>query len=361
MADVRILSEDDEEKYTDLLQNCREAMFNHSIPYRNLLSDFLSCEPYYIIAVEDGEVIGAIPAFLKKNAKLGNILNSLPFFGSHGGVLVRSACDDNKKAKIKKLLLNGFNALAKEKDCILSTIITSPFDLDTSIYESTLSYKFKDKRVAQITEFRNDINDVEQEILYNIIEPRNRSTVRRPPKHGVTLEFSSDFRPLFEMHKENMSSKGGNVKPMSFFQKVHALMGEKDYDLMYARKEGEIIAGLLVFFFKDTVEYYTPALRYECSIEQGTSFLIYEGMKKAITSGYKYWNFGGTSESQQSLHRFKAGWGSRDYPYYYYILQYRDINHILRMKSQDITEEYKWFYVLPFRELKNEVHGSVVK
>lgn len=354
MIDITMLTENYEGKYIDMLRNCREAMFNHSIPWRNLLADFLSCEPYYIIAIEEDKVIGAMPAFLRENKKYGNILNSLPFFGSHGGVLVRSRFDDNKKTKIKELLLNEFNALAKERDCILSTIITSPFDSDISFYEDNLRYRFKDKRVAQIVGFRDGVDDAEQEIMYRLIEPSNRRAIKRPLKHGVVLEFSRDFGTLFEMHNENISAKDGNVKPMSFFQKVRDLMEEKDYDLMYARKEGIIIAGLLIFFFKDAVEYFTPALRYEYSIEQGTTFLIYEGMKKAITNGYRYWNFGGTSESQQSLHRFKARWGSKDYPYYYYIVQYGDIGHILQMSVQQVTEEYKWFYVLPFGKFRNK-------
>lgn len=361
MIEITMLTEHYEEGYRDMLHNCREAMFTHSIPYRNLLSDFLSCQPSYIVAIDSGEVIGAMPSFLKENKKYGNILNSLPFFGSHGGVLVRSRFDDREKAKVKKLLLNEFSALAKEKDCILSIIVTSPFDLDISFYENNLRYKFKDKRVAQIVEFRNNIHNAEQEIMYNLVEPSNRRAIRRPLKHGVTFEFSKDFGPLFEMHKENISSKGGNVKPVGFFQKFHDVMEEKDYDLTYARKDGVIIAGLLVSLFKNTVDYLVPALRYEYSMEQGTSLLIYEGMKKAITNSYKYWNFGGTSESQQSLHRFKARWGTKDYPYYYYITQHRNIDHILQMKPQDIIEEYKWFYVLPFSELRNKGWKSTAK
>lgn len=353
MIEISVLTENYEESYTAMLHNCREAMFNHSIPYRNLLTDFLDCKPYYVIAIEGDEIVGAMPTFLKENTTCGNILNSLPFFGSHGGILVRSRFVDDKKTEIKELLLNGFNTLAKEKDCILSTIITSPFDSDISFYENNLPYRFKDKRVAQIVGFSNNIDDAEREIMYHLIVPSNRRAVKRPLKHGVTLEFSKDFGPLFEMHTENISSKEGNVKPMSFFQKVHDLMEERDYALMYARKERTIIAGLLIFFFKDTVEYFTPALRYEYSIEQGTTFLIYEGMKKAINSNYKYWNFGGTSDSQSSLHRFKARWGTRDYPYYYYVVQHSDIDHILQMKPQDILEEYRWFYALPFGELGN--------
>jgi hypothetical protein len=274
VIDITILTGNYEAGYTEMLHNCRQAMFSHSLPYRDLLSDFLSCQPCYLIATEGGEVIGAIPAFFKKNAKYGNILNSLPFFGSHGGVLVQSKFDENKKREIKRLLLDSFGALAKEKDCLLSTMITSPFDSDISFYENNLPFKFKDKRVAPIVEFRDNIDDAEHEIMYNIVEPDNRRAIRRPLKHGVTLEFSQDFWPLFEMHKENISAKGGGLKPMAFFQKVRQLIKKNEYDLMYARKEGVIIAGLLVFFFKNIVDYSVPALRDEYSIEQGTTFLI---------------------------------------------------------------------------------------
>ena len=354
MTDITVLSEKYEQAYADMLNHCPEAMFSHGIKYRDLLSDFLDCKHYYIIALEKGEIIGAIPAFLKENKRNGSVLNSLPFFGSHGGLLVRSELDASTKVKTKRLLLDSFNALAKEKNCILSTIISSPFDSDISFYEDNLAYGYKDKRVAPIVEFRDGIKDAEHEIMYNIIEPSNRRAIRRPLKHGIAFEFSRDFKPLFEMNNANISAKGGNVQPMSYFQNVHDLLRGEDYDLMYAKKEGNIIAGLLLFYFKNVVNYSVPAQRVEYSIEQGTSLLIYEGMKKAINNGYKYWNFGGTSESQQSLHRFKARWGTRDYPYYYYIIQHHNIDHILEMKPQDILEEYKWFYVLPFKELKNK-------
>lgn len=352
MTDITFLSGNYEQAYTEMLHNCSEAMFTHSIKYRDLLSDFLDCKPYYIIAVEKDEVVGAIPAFLKENKRNGNVLNSLPLFGSHGGVLVRSDLDINKKAKTKRLLLDSFNALAKEKDCIVSTIITSPFDSDISFYEDNLAYSYKDKRVAPVVEFRDGIKDAEHEIMYSIIEPGNRRAIRRPLKHGITFEFSRDFKPLFEMNSANMAAKGGNVQPMGYFERIPNFLESKNYDLIYARKGETIIAGLLLFYLKNVVNYSVPAQRVEYSVEQGTSLLIYEGMKKAINNGYKYWNFGGTSESQQSLHRFKARWGTKDYPYYYYIVQYRNIDHILAMKPRDILEEYEWFYVVPFAELK---------
>ena len=351
MIETKLLTRECEPSYKDFLFDCPEAMLFHSIKYRNLLSEFLGCEACYIVVIEDGVVVGALPAFIKENHKTGNVLNSLPFFGSHGGFLVKSNLEFDKKTNIKMLLLERFKKLASEKECVLSTIITSPLDSEPSFYEHNVNYKYKDNRVAQIVEFSDEITDAEYEIMYNIIEPDNRRAIRRPIKNGVYLELSNDFGPLYAMHNENISSKGGSVKPLDFFLKVQRIMSGDDYRLMYAIKDGVIIAGLLVFYFKNFVEYYTPALRYEFSVEQGTTFLIFQGMKQAINAGYKYWNFGGTAAGQTSLHKFKSRWGTRDHPYFYYVIQHSNIDKILAMKPEEIVEAYKWFYVLPFDRL----------
>jgi len=347
MIKIELLSPYYEDSYTDMLRHCDEAMFSHSIPYRNLLFSFLNCEPYYLIAIGgSGEVVGAIPAFLKRS-KSGNVLNSLPFFGSHGGVLVNSWQQLDEQTEVQRLLLEAFMDIAEEKNCILSVISTPPLGANVSVYDYNLP-KFNEGRVAQMVKFRDNILDADLEIMNHIIDPDSRRTIRRPFKHGITSEPSTDFTPLFEMHDNNMSSKGGSVKPIEFFQRIKEIVPQENYSLTYAKREGEIIAGLLVFLFKDTVEYFTPALKYEYSIEQGTSLLIYEEMKRAIERGYRYFNFGGTLGSQESLHRFKARWGAKDYRYYYYIYQHQDIGHILEMKPQEILDEYKWFYVVPF-------------
>jgi hypothetical protein len=343
---------EEEESYINLVYNCNEAMFYHSILYRNLFRDFLESEPCYIIAKENDRVIGAIPGFLRVNKKYGNIINSLPFFGSNGGVLVDSRLNYDEKIEIKKRLIEEFTNFALERDCVLSTIITSPFDKNPSFYENNVQYKFKDARIGQITEFKSTTGDIEQEIMYGIIEKRNRAAIRRPIKNNITIEFSNDFNPLYEMHNENISGKGGIVKPRSFFQKILNTFKEGEFDIMYAKKGSEIIAGLLLFYFKDTVEYFTPATFIKYRKEQGISLLIFKGMKKAIKNGYRYWNFGGTWKTQEGVYKFKRGWGAKDYPYYYYISQYDTIDDIMKLSPEELIKEYKWFYILPFNELK---------
>jgi hypothetical protein len=352
MFEIELLKEKDEHQYSDMLKNSSVSMLYHSIPFRNLMIEFLECEPLFLIAKKDGEVVGGLPSFLKKNSNYGNILNSLPFFGSNGGFVVDSNLNNEEIEEIKKSLLIEFNKLAEDNNCVLSTIITSPFDNDIEFYNQNISYKFKDGRIGQIAVFENPTYDLENYIMYNIIEKRCRAAIRRPIKQGITVQESNDFQPLFEMHTENISSKSGIVKPFNFFESAQKNL-KKNYSLTYAVKEDKIIAGLLLLYFKDTVEYFTPAFYLDQAIEQGTSLLMYDGMKKAIDNGYRYWNFGGTWETQTGVYKFKKSWGAQDFQYNYYIQMYENIDQILELTPEVLVNEYKWFYVVPFSELKS--------
>ena len=344
MNTIDVLKKSEESEYTELLQRCNESMLFHSIPYRNLLEEFLSVKSYFIIAKKAGRITGAIPTFVKEDKEYGNVMNSSPFVGSNGGFLIDSNLDYLEKEDIKKKLLDGYNELAIEKNCILSTIVTSPFDRNILFYEDNLDYKFKDYRVEYIKEFDS------KNPLLKTVEKSCRNAITRSCKNLVVI-YSTDFKKLFELHKQNIEGKGA-YKPFRFFELVSKYFKENEYELSYALIDGKIIAGMLIFYFKDIVEYFTPAFDIEYKKEQATSFLIYDAMEKSLEKGYRYWNFGGTTlPSQQGVACFKKSWGSDEYPYYYYTLQHQDIDHILKLKPDDILKRYPWFYVLPFNEL----------
>jgi hypothetical protein len=75
-------------------------------------------------------------------------------------------------------------------------------------------------------------------------------------------------------------------------------------------------------------------------------------MKDAVCDELQYWNFGGTQPSQESLYRFKRGWGAVEYPYHYYGIAKGDISTIKRASPDELSEAFPWFYVYPFDELE---------
>lgn len=350
-------------------------MFFHTTAYRDVLNEVLDANPTYLIACDGKDIVGALPTFESEQTAIGNVYNSLPFFGSPGGFVTHDGLSNDESRTVASKLLEEFSKIASN-DALSATLVTSQFDANNtdtgnSFYESILEYRFRDDRLAQVLSFDTDFEQTLKtkeavpektptsardattigEWLFSQFERRTRRAVRKPYKEGLSWRHSDDFDRLYEMHKVGMEAKGGTVKPRKFFEAVRKHVPEEMYDLRYASLDGRDIAGLLLFYYGDTVEYHTPAYEFEYRDTQATSMLIFEAMRNAIANGYRYWNFGGTRKSQESLYRFKRGWGAEDHPYYYYVIDFGGIDKLLNQQTNDLLNWYKWFYTVPFDEV----------
>ena len=74
------------EEYEQFLKKNTNVTFFHSKKHLNFLSNILELDPKFIVARKQKEITGIIPFFIKRSV-YGNVINSLPFFGSHGGII----------------------------------------------------------------------------------------------------------------------------------------------------------------------------------------------------------------------------------------------------------------------------------
>jgi len=357
---IEQLTDEDRAEYESLVKTSDNGMLCHTLKWKEVLQRFTDARPEYLVAKTNNKIVGVLPAFIKQDSKYGNVLNSLPFYGTHGGPIVSPNLSSNLRIKVKEKLLVAFKELARRNDCILSTLITTPFEKDLPIFHESLKPEFIDSRVGQITTFPRIVSNIENEIMYNTVEKRCRTAIRKAQKSGVKVEFAQDLKNLdilMEMHRVGLSRKQGLYKPASFFEVLFDIFAQsqnESFKLLFARKgDGEIIGGLLLFYYKNIVSYFTPCFKLEYSKLQPLSLLIYEAMRDAIRNGYTVWNFGGTWKTLHGVYMFKRSWGAKDYPYYYFINSYKSINRIKSLQAEEILSEYKWFYVLPFSELES--------
>lgn len=357
MIEITLLQPEDEEEYETVLKTNEHNLLYSSIKYRNLLRRIVGGEDYYLIAKQDSQIVGIFPAFLKRNSKYGNVLNSLPFYGSNGGIICRSFLPNAQS--IKQKLLSVFHDLAMEKEAIVSTIITSPFERDIDIYNKFVHHDYQDNRIGQITTLPLASENLDSELMA-MLHYKTRNMVRKAFKAGIQYRHSSDIddlRFLAETHKENLEAIGGSAKSWYFFSLLSEIFEyDTDYRIYIAELNGKRIAALLIFYYNRTVEYFTPAIVAEYRNMQPNSLLVFEAMKDAALRGYRYWNFGGTRDTLKGVYDFKKRWGTKDYPYYYYVSKYGDISELLKIGKLNILKEYEYFYVIPFLEpeVKNE-------
>jgi hypothetical protein len=295
------------------------------------------------LAIDGDSIAGALPIFIKQT-DLGNCINSLPYYGSNGGIV-----EYNNNNQVKLALLNEFDKLANDFNCVSGTIITSPFEENTSFYEESVLNKYKSVRIGQITTLANE------DQLWTKFHSKTRNVIRKAIKSEVRfgIENTDDaFSFLIDEHISGMSKIGALPKEKSFFDSVRAVCQPgKDFNVYVAYSEGKRIAALLLFYFNKTVEYYTPVTKEEYRIDQPMSLLVFEAMKAAWNNGFLYWNWGGTHITQTGVYDFKKKWGTDDFPYYYYTCIYD--KSVCKYNKEDILLHFNNYFVIPFENLES--------
>jgi len=345
---IELLDREMEEKYEAFLLEDESTLLYASNKYRRFLREFLGIEDNYLIAIDvNGSMLGAFPAFFKRNATYGNVLNSLPFYGSNGAIV-----EYQGNREVRRQLLSAFNTLAEEQKCVATTIITSPFEQDIGFYEKEVNCTCHDMRIGQLTKLPSKEHRASASLL-DRYDGAGRRNIRKAVAHGVTVECKESSEVmgfLADTHRRNIMALKGIPKSRDFFASIPLYFDYgKDYKLFTAYKKGTPVASLLLFYFNATVEYFTPAVSEDYRTYQPLALLIYEAMKDAVAREFKWWNWGGTWKSQVGVYRFKKKWGAVDMPYHYYTRLYDE--SILQLDKQLLCSEYKNFYVVPFERL----------
>ena len=224
MNDVKVffLTSHYEKSYIKFLNATSGALLFHSLEYRNLLIDVLgkSSKDKYIIATKDEEVVGALPLFCSTRSAPNGIINSLPFYGSHGGLLIRDGFDiDFIGKKILHYALDYFSS----GDFLSFNIVDNPFDSRADLFEEVLQKKKSDYRVSQYTRLpvkERDRMSIERALMEQF-HSKTRNMVRKSAKEnficqvGGMEEFGKgiyDFSAInIEEYKEEKLSNFGEL------------------------------------------------------------------------------------------------------------------------------------------------------
>jgi len=337
---IETLSPELVQRYDQYLLSKDCSLFYYSSKYRNFIKRLLGCEEKYLVAMEHSAIHGILP-LMYIQVDLRRIYNSLPYYGSNGGIVA-----DNDEAYIE--LLNAYNEIAHSKTTLSSTIITNPL-IEQSLSGS--AHNYTDCRIGQFTKLSGTRNDWEE--MPDRIESSARRNVKKALREGVIAEVDhNQLERLCEMHQENIQAIDGIPKSNGFFKLVpQYFVPGQDFDLYVAKWDGVIIAGLLVFYFNETVEYFTPAIDSEYRSKQPLSLIIVNAMTEAARRGFKWWNWGGTWPSQVGLYRFKKKWAAIEREYYYYT-QLNDCS-ILQWPRDKILKTFPNFFIVPFSALNS--------
>ncbi len=336
MIKVELLREEDEESYSNFLCQCENSMAQHTLEWRDVVKELLGDTPYYFIAKENNQIVGALPSFIKESA-IGNIINSVPFAGGYGGVIVRS--DIRDKENIYETLLDYAIYFAKNKECILMTIITSPFSYDFDIYIR----KFKPDFILE--KFMQYI-DLDRTLSY-------KKNIHRKIKKAVKSNIKviedvsiGDLNQFYEIYKKRLLILDGPVYPAACFEIIHKYLKKQKF--LFAEYKGKIISGILLVYHDEIIDYFMAAMNDAYSFTEANTLLIDYAIKWSKENGFKYWNWQSSPSKESDVYKFKARWGGDDGKHYYLTKIIGDISNLKKCALNNIKKEYEWHFVMPY-------------
>ena len=339
---VILLSEDWHLQYEEYLLNNHSAMIYYSLKFKKFLKKQTDSSAQYYIAVDEHNNINGILPLMLKDGPLGIVINSLPFYGSNGGIL--SDSDDAKEVLLEKYL-----EIIRGNEIAAATLIENPLDKNYPYHK--IQYDELDFRIGQLTDISGDFDSLEDIMLR--FDSKTRNIIRKAVKSDVQIEIdNSQFEFLQKIHVDNMHSIGGLAKGPEFFENVQNIFEAGiDYNLFIAKKDDEIIAATLVFYFREVIEYYTPVIVKEYRSFQPLSLIIASAMLDGSRLGYKWWNWGGTWQTQGGVYDFKSKWGTIDLNYNYYTVV--NNKQIYESSTEYLLKYYGGVFVIPFNKLKS--------
>jgi lipid II:glycine glycyltransferase (peptidoglycan interpeptide bridge formation enzyme) len=146
-----------------------------------------------------------------------------------------------------------------------------------------------------------------------------RWAIKKSQKNGVVVNITSDKNDVKQFYQLNCLTKkdlGVPCHPLVFFNNIFTFL--KDYMRLYLVKiNNEIIAGGIMEYYNDTVSYRYGAANPKFLRLYPYNAFIWDSIKKANDTGFKYYDFGRVSYDNNGLIDFKKRWGTKEIQLYY--------------------------------------------
>ena len=280
--------------------------FFHLSAWREILAASFGFEPMYLWVQESGCVRALLPLFLVKSLLFGRSLVAMPF-GVYGGII---AADE----RAGQMLLEEAVRLACEHHVRFLELRGNPygqFDIPTFANGSS-SWSRKDLYYTFVSEIA-----ATDEANLARIPRKQRRMVRQGEKHGLKAQFDNcRLKEFYDVYAESVRNLGTPVFGYAYFQKLVDVFGDK-CTVLIIEHEGEVIAGVMSFFYRDQVlPYYGGALK-EWMRVAPNDFMYWELMRYAAARGCKIFDFGRSKEGTGSFN-FKRHWGFEPKPLPYW-------------------------------------------
>jgi FemAB-related protein (PEP-CTERM system-associated) len=297
---VHKLEEADFARWDAYVEATPEATFFHRAGWQSVLERAFGHRTHFLFAERDGEIVGVLPLAQIKSLLFGHSLASLPFC-VYGGIV-------SQDSQVAAALRQKACELAQELNVdALELRNRQASDTDWPVKE--LYYTFR-KAI-----------DEDDEVNLKAIPNRQRAMVRKGIKEGLQSEWDESSGRLYRVYSESVRNLGTPVFSSRYFNVLQDVFGS-DCSILMITHEGQDIAGVMSFYFRDEVlPYYGGSTAAARSVKGVNHFMYWELMRRSAAQGYRLFDFG-RSKAGTGPYSFKKNFGfePQPLPYEYFLV-----------------------------------------
>ena len=288
-ATLRLMGKDDMARWDAFVHACPQATFFHLSGWKSVIDRVYGHPTWFYFVEQDGAITGVLPLAEIKSRLFGHSLASLPFCVLGGVVATTQAARallDQAALELAQQLQVGHLEMRN---------LEPQHAGDPAWYQKEL-----------YVTFRKAISSDDEENM-NAIPRKQRAMVRKGIKAGLAGEIDQDVERFFIAYATSVHRLGTPVFPKSYFKVIKEVFGEA-CEIRVIVKDGQLVAGVLSFYFRDEVlPYYgggMPAAREFA----GNDFMYWNLMQAAAARGARIFDFG-RSKLGTGAFDFKKNWG----------------------------------------------------
>jgi len=269
----------------------------HLAGWRDVIADVFGHECPYLEARDGaGALRGVVPLVRVRSLLFGHFLVSMPFV-NYGGPL--------GDAEAVQALAGRAAELAAESGAHLLEL--------RSRQDLSLDLPVSHRKITVLL----DLTPANGTGVWDRLNAKVRSQVRRPQKEGVEVRFGAEqVAPFHRVFAHHMRDLGTPTLPARFFAALARQFGD-DVWFGCGYHEGRTVAAGCGFRWGDEFEMtWASALRAYNKIAPNM-LLYWRFMEQCMSLGVRTFNFGRCTP-ESGTHKFKRQWGTRDEALWWY-------------------------------------------
>jgi FemAB-related protein (PEP-CTERM system-associated) len=272
-----------------------EGTFFHLAGWRHVIEHAFHHRAHYLLAERDGAITGVLPLVHMKSRLFGNGLVSVPFC-VYGGPLASDA------ASLAGLIDHCLD-LMKRLDADLIEFRSRRPAAGEWPTRSTLYATFRRPLAA------------DEAANLKAIPRKQRAVVRKGIANGLTSRSDRNADRFHHLYAESVRNLGTPVFSRRYFRTLVECFDDC-CDILTVEDDGEAIAAVLSFYFRDEVLPYYAGASKHARPRAAHDFMYWELMRQAADRGIRMFDFGRSKFGTGSFD-FKKNWGFTPEPLHY--------------------------------------------